>query len=83
MIKILFFASLKEQFLIDSLDFPLAASLTVNDLIIELEKTESSIKQGILSAEDILVAVNQTVVSKDFSVNPGNEVAFFPPVTGG
>jgi len=83
MIKVLFFASLKEQVSIDALDFPMAESLTVAQLIDELSQQEASIQREILSAEDILVSVDQTVVSRDFLVNPGSEVAFFPPVTGG
>lgn len=31
----------------------------------------------------IRVAVNQTYVGLDHPVRPGDEVAFFPPVTGG
>ena len=36
MIKILFFASLKEQLSIDALDFPLTESITVAQLVDEL-----------------------------------------------
>lgn len=38
-----------------------------------------------LALEDgkLLAAVNQTLVSFDHSLNAGDEVAFFPPVTGG
>ena len=83
MIKILFFASLKEQLSIDALDFPLTESMTVAQLVDQLVLKEASIDRDILSAEDVLVAVDQTVVTSDFLVRPGSEVAFFPPVTGG
>ncbi len=33
--------------------------------------------------ENILTAVNMNYVSLDSQVNDGDEVAFFPPVTGG
>ncbi len=33
--------------------------------------------------EDVLVALNQEYTSADAIVNDGDEVAFFPPVTGG
>ncbi|BBU85435.1 hypothetical protein EIMP300_68350 [Escherichia coli] len=38
-----------------------------------------------LALEDgkLLAAVNQTLVSFDHSLTDGDEVAFFPPVTGG
>lgn len=32
---------------------------------------------------DLLVAVNQEMATDDHAVAPGDEVAFFPPVTGG
>ena len=40
---------------------------------------------GALALEDgkLLAAVNQTLVSFDHSLTDGDEVAFFPPVTGG
>jgi len=31
----------------------------------------------------ILVAVNQTVVNRSYTLSDGDEVAFFPPMTGG
>lgn len=33
--------------------------------------------------ENVLVAVNQTYQSRDVLVQDGDELAFFPPVTGG
>ncbi len=34
-------------------------------------------------ADNSLVAINQNYESMDSTVNDGDEVAFFPPVTGG
>ena len=48
MIKILFFASLKEQLSIDALDFPLTESITVAQLVDELVLKEASIDRDIL-----------------------------------
>ena len=36
-----------------------------------------------LGDQIVLVAVNQTLVPLDTPINDGDEVAFFPPVTGG
>ncbi len=83
MIKVLFFASLKEKLSLDALEFPLSESITVAQLIDELARREASISREVLSADDVLIAVDQTVVTSDFLVRPGSEVAFFPPVTGG
>lgn len=33
--------------------------------------------------DDVLIALNQEYTSADSLVNDGDEVAFFPPVTGG
>ena len=37
----------------------------------------------VMSEENLIRAVNQTVVNDDPPLTPGDEVAFFPPVTGG
>jgi molybdopterin synthase sulfur carrier subunit len=39
--------------------------------------------QKTLQHESILSAVNHTVVRSEFVLKSGDEVAFFPPVTGG
>ncbi|NQV64597.1 MAG: MoaD/ThiS family protein, partial [SAR86 cluster bacterium] len=36
-----------------------------------------------LNRENTLVAVNQTMVDYQHFIHAGDEVAFFPPVTGG
>lgn len=38
---------------------------------------------GTAPATQVLVAVNQEYAPMDHPVHPGDEVAFFPPVTGG
>lgn len=38
---------------------------------------------SVLEDARCIVAINQQVAGPDASVSPGDEVAFFPPVTGG
>jgi molybdopterin synthase sulfur carrier subunit len=83
MINILFFASLKEQLMVAGVEFVTSEKMTVSQLITSLSQRENSDWEDILWAEGILVAVNQTVVERSFLVAAGDEVAFFPPVTGG
>jgi len=84
MIQVHFFANLRETLNCD------AAALTwredlrqVRDVVAELADTHGETWRQILLAEKVLVAVNQEVSSLDAAVADGDEVAFFPPVTGG
>ena len=82
MIKVLFFASLRDQLKVSELQLESAKNPDVNELINNL------IAQGPLwdkafSNKSIMVAVNQTISNKACVLNAGDEIAFFPPVTGG
>ena len=39
--------------------------------------------QETLGMGNVLIAVNQELVQQDVLLKPGDELAFFPPVTGG
>ncbi|TAL41373.1 MAG: MoaD/ThiS family protein [Methylovulum sp.] len=75
-IKVRYFASLKESLgrPEDSLDF--AGSITVRELWCR-------VNPGQPLPANILAAVNMDYVGLDSPVSGGDEVAFFPPVTGG
>lgn len=81
MIKVLFFAQTRELIGKDSLELE-SEFATVEELRNHLAsqpgKWELALEQGKLRA-----AVNQVIVSFDSPVVDGDEVAFFPPVTGG
>ena len=81
MIHVKFFASLRERLGLASVNFDYSGQKTVADLLGEL------LKKGdqwlLLKETDVLVAVNQTLCDKSARINDGEEVAFFPPVTGG
>jgi molybdopterin synthase sulfur carrier subunit len=81
MIKVLFFAQTRELVGTDSVE------LTGNYDNVEAIRSELILKGDkwslALEAGKLLVAVNQTISSLDSTVSSGDEVAFFPPVTGG
>ncbi len=75
-IKIRYFASLREQLGIDELSISADGVSTVSDAW----KTANS---GDPMPNQLLYAVNMEYAQSDTAVNDGDEVAFFPPVTGG
>lgn len=75
-IKVLFFASLREQFDKDS------HSIASDSAISAKEVWRRSSSQDSLP-NNILISVNQEYANMESMVQPGDEVAFFPPVTGG
>jgi molybdopterin converting factor subunit 1 len=56
---------------------------TVSDLILFLKKRDSSFEDAFADLRRIRVAVNQDHCGFDTPLRDGDEVAFFPPVTGG
>ncbi|EXJ09871.1 MULTISPECIES: cyclic pyranopterin monophosphate synthase MoaC [Nitrincola] len=84
-IRVRFFAHLREQVQRDECvlnchELPIDA--TVSDVIQGLVAQDACLAQAFAN-ESLLVAVNQTMVDRNAQVHPGDEVAFFPPVTGG
>lgn len=81
MIKVLFFAQVRELVGTDSLALNTQA-VTVEALRQELaaqgSRWELALEEG-----KLLTAVNQTMVESSHPIADGDEVAFFPPVTGG
>ncbi|MFT5927697.1 MAG: molybdopterin synthase sulfur carrier subunit, partial [Candidatus Azotimanducaceae bacterium] len=82
-VTVQFFASLREELGADKLNLKVQEAISVSELVQRIADQENAGWQSTLSASDILVAVNQTLVDRDHMVEPGDEVAFLPPVTGG
>lgn len=81
MIQVLFFGQLKDQ-----VNTPSVKVDEVATHVAELKKILGSMHphwRPYLSNHSILVAVNQTIGDDETPLSDGDEVAFFPPVTGG
>lgn len=81
MIKVIFFAQVRELVATDSLELEAVYS-TVEALRSALARRGDK-WQLALEPGKLLVAVNQSLVATDYALTNGDEVAFFPPVTGG
>ena len=75
-IKVKYFASLREAFGRGDEEVNAASIKTVADVWKQVSK-------GQPLRANILMAVNLEYVDADHPVQAGDEVAFFPPVTGG
>ncbi|WP_413699205.1 molybdopterin converting factor subunit 1 [Psychromonas sp. KJ10-10] len=82
MIKVLFFAQLRDQLGVSELNLPSDENPNVQVLLSNLKNKEAHWER-ILSKATLMVAVNQTMSNKTATLKSGDEVAFFPPVTGG
>jgi molybdopterin synthase sulfur carrier subunit len=86
MIKVLFFAQLREKLNCSQMEVPYAkrpnSPFTVADLK-TLLASKGNAWQLVFTDKQLLTAVNQVIGNDDTTVIAGDEVAFFPPVTGG
>ena len=80
-IQVLYFASLKEALgkSGESLDLP-AGIVTVGAL---RDWLVAEGRGALATAKNLRCAVNQDMAGLDAPVREGDEIAFFPPVTGG
>jgi len=81
MINVLFFAQVRELVGTASLELP-AEFTSVEALRSELAQKGERWALALESGK-LLAAVNQTLVPMTHPLRAGDEVAFFPPVTGG
>ncbi len=83
MIKVLFFASFREQLNCEQLSLEEGEySALLSELKSQLAEKGEAWREVMMSHRT-LVAINQNMTRKDVTLNSGDEVAFFPPVTGG
>ena len=83
-VKVLFFASLREQLGTNTLELELPSQVaTVGALRAHLRSRGASYDQALGDKKALRMAVNQEMVPASATIRAGDEVAFFPPVTGG
>ncbi len=82
MITVRFFASLRERLGEDETTLEVPEATTVGEIQQQLAQRGETWAQS-LAQNRLLVAVNQAMARPDTPVEDGDEVAFFPPVTGG
>ena len=80
MLDVRFFARIREQ--LGETQLRCAHVETIDELIDALSARGTHWSEA-LRAPNVIIAVNQAVVERSQALCDGDEVAFFPPVTGG
>lgn len=84
MVTLLYFASLREALSVSQEQVALpAGSPTVSALVDQLRARDSRWSEAFAPGKHWRVAVNQEMANGATALKPGDEIAFFPPVTGG
>ena len=82
--KILYFAWLRQKTGIDAEDVEMPPEISdVAGLLDWLKERNSNFADALADFDSIRVAVNQEFAGLDAPVAQGDEVAIFPPMTGG
>lgn len=81
-IRVLFFARLREQLGSSGEEVDIADGASVATLRAQLASRSAAWREA-LEARNLRIAVNQDMAAADQVLKAGDEVAFFPPVTGG
>ncbi|HEX5276507.1 MAG TPA: molybdopterin converting factor subunit 1 [Fluviicoccus sp.] len=83
MIKLCFFARFREKLGIGEESLPLELPMTVSALMSQLAGRGGAWQEIFDCPRGIMVAINQEMATVDSLIHDGDEVALFPPVTGG
>ena len=80
MLRVILFASLRDLVGSSEVELDLTETTTVRDVFNRLEGQFPGLKRY---ESILLIAVNQEYTGWEQSVAAGDEIAFFPPVSGG
>jgi molybdopterin synthase sulfur carrier subunit len=82
-IRLLYFARLREVFGLGQEGLELAAPAILSDLLDALRVRGGVWSEELAPGRAFRVAVNQDIAGPETPIAEGDEVAVFPPVTGG
>lgn len=82
-IRLLYFAWVREMVGAEAEQLPLAEPLPLGELVERLRARSEGHARALAEPARLRAAVNQDFAGWDALVRPGDEVALFPPVTGG
>jgi len=83
MVTLLYFASVKEKLGIARETLELTAEVSDVAALASRLRNRGGAWPEALGAASLRVAVNQTMTGMNAAISDGDEIAFFPPVTGG
>ncbi|MEJ1359271.1 MAG: molybdopterin converting factor subunit 1 [Candidatus Sedimenticola sp. (ex Thyasira tokunagai)] len=83
MIKVLYFARLKEQLDTASEEMDAEGVAALGDVVQQLQGRGGVWQEAFGDGQTVMMALNQEMADATAAVADGDEVAFFPPVTGG
>ena len=83
-LRVLYFAGIRERVGCDSETLePQSPVASVAELRAMLVARGEAWREALEGTRNLRVAVNQSMAGPDTALSSGDEVAFFPPVTGG
>ena len=81
-ITVRFFARLREELGTDKMTIEATPGLTAGDVLEDLASQGGAWTQ-LQGDQPVMIAINQAMAKPGNAVQAGDELAFFPPVTGG
>ncbi|MFT7689172.1 MAG: molybdopterin synthase sulfur carrier subunit [Candidatus Azotimanducaceae bacterium] len=82
-VNIKLFASLREQLGQQALCLDIEPGVTITELSRILGEVNGSEWSSILTEDNVITAVNKIIVERTHVLQNNDELAYFPPVTGG